>query len=394
MTGLEIALGNETIIDFERSEQSKALEMSTLHVNLGPRGYDIVMGAKFADGFGRFAASVLPGRSAFLVSDRNLFAQEHPDRLLASLQAAGFRIGSLELVPGEERKSLESLSVVYDKLADFGADRQTVVIAMGGGVVGDLAGFAAATFNRGLPWIMVPTTLLAMIDSSVGGKVGINHPAGKNLIGAFHQPRAVWIDLEYLSTLGRREFRSGLAEAVKYGMILDEDLFCWLEQNHLNIAKPSHADLEHLVHRCCQIKATIVKRDELDQTGLRAVLNYGHTFAQAFERVAGYGVLLHGEAVAMGMDCAARAAQQLGWIGSDVVQRQRMLLHLLDLPTTYAAEWPLPDLLEAMRHDKKSESGQFRLVLPRRIGHMETNVQVSESLIRQVLSSHTLRAEA
>src|SRR5262249_32463287 len=229
--------------------------------------------------------------------------------------------------------TLTTASKLYDRLAEIPADRNTLVVAVGGGVVGDLAGFAAATYNRGLPLLMAPTTLLAMVGSSVGGKTGVNHPKGKNLIGAFHQPVGVWIDSLTLATLPEREYRSGLAEVVKYGVILDPDLFRYLEEHLIAVLQREANAVQHIVARCCRLKADIVERDERELTGLRAVLNYGHTFAHAFETVAGYGNWLHGEAVAAGMICASRLAERRGLIGGDVTERQRRLLHQLGLPT-------------------------------------------------------------
>ncbi len=223
-------------------------------------------------------------------------------------------------------------SSLYDQLAHMDADRATLVVAVGGGVVGDLAGFVAATYARGLPLLMVPTTLLAMVDSSVGGKVGINHPQGKNLIGAFHQPVGVWIDIAALATLPDRAFRSGLAEIVKYGVSLDAALFSYLEEHADAIIRREPATIRHIVVRSCELKAAIVEQDEREESGLRAILNYGHTFAHAFESASGYSGWLHGEAVAAGMACAARLAENRGLIPPELTQRQRDLLIRFGLP--------------------------------------------------------------
>src|SRR5207248_8548683 len=217
----------------------------------------------------------------------------------------------------------------------------------------DLAGFAAATYNGGLPLVMVPTTLLAMVDSSVGGKVGINLPEGKNLVGAFHQPVGVWIDTATLDTLPDREYRSGLAEVVKYGVILDAEFFAWLEANADAILVRDPAAVRHVVTRSCRLKADVVERDEFETTGLRAALNYGHTFAHAFEAVGGYGAWLHGEAVAAGMVCASRLAARRGLIPAEVGERQDRLLGQWGLPTR-PERWPIEELLSVMRNDKKN----------------------------------------
>src|SRR5205814_2695256 len=211
----------------------------------------------------------------------------HAQQSAESLTAAGFAASTAVLPPGEEQKALATASRLYDQLAEAQADRKTLVVAVGGGVVGDLAGFAAATFNRGLPLLMVPTTLLAMVDSSVGGKVGVNHPRGKNLIGAFHQPAGVWIDTSMLLSLPEREYRSGLAEVVKYGVILDAEFLAFLEANVAGLNERAPDVLEYVVARCCRLKADVVQQDEREETGLRAVLNYGHTFAHALEATTG-----------------------------------------------------------------------------------------------------------
>ena len=271
------------------------------------------------------------------------------------------------------------------------ADRHTVVVAVGGGVVGDLAGFVAATFARGLPLLMVPTTLLAQVDSSVGGKVGINHAHGKNLIGAFHQPLGVYLDTAVVDTLPLRDYRSGLAEVVKYGVILDEPFFTWLEANVAGINERSAAALRHIVARCCRLKADVVEQDEYEHTGLRAVLNYGHTFAHAFEALSGYGELQHGEAVAIGMVYAARLAAKLGRIDGSLTTRQSNLLSSLGLPTSLPNSLKLKlttaDILDRMRLDKKTTAGRLRFVLPTRLGHVELVDNVPEHSVIAVLEN-------
>jgi 3-dehydroquinate synthase len=264
------------------------------------------------------------------------------------------------------------------------ADRRTLVAAVGGGVVGDLAGFVAATYSRGLPLLMVPTTLLAMVDSSVGGKVAVNHPRAKNLIGAFHQPIGVWIDTDTLASLPPRDYRSGLAEVVKYGVILDADLFVYLEQNAEAILRREPEVVRHIVARCCRLKADVVEQDEREESGYRAVLNYGHTFAHAFEMAAGYGQWLHGEAVAAGMVCAGRLAQRRGLIPPEVTDRQLRLLARFGLPTK-PEPWPINALLAAMRSDKKAVAGQLRFVLPKRLGEVAVFSDVPEAMVVEVL---------
>ena len=357
-----------------------------IHVNLGPRAYDIALTTADLAGFGPFARRVCAkAKSAFLVSDTNV--EFHANRVVELLQQAGLP-SAIQIVPaGEESKSLSMTGQLYDALAALPADRSTLVVAVGGGVVGDLAGFAAATYNRGLPLLMVPTTLLAMVDSSVGGKVGINHPKGKNLIGAFHQPAGVWIDTTFLTTLPDREFRSGLAEVVKYGVILDPEFFTYLEVNAAAILARDHLSLEHIIARSCELKAQVVEQDEREETGHRAVLNYGHTFAHGFETVGGYGTWLHGEAVAAGMICASRLAERLGRIPADLTERQIRLLTTFGLPITANAEWSIDAIMDVMRRDKKAQAGKMRFVLPTRLGHVELVDDVPENVVREVLRS-------
>ncbi|MFO0879213.1 MAG: 3-dehydroquinate synthase [Gemmataceae bacterium] len=355
--------------------------MNNVHVALAERSYDIHLDSGF-DGIGSFIGHRCRPGLALIVGDTNV--KGHVQSVAASLADAGFRVETACLPPGEEQKCLASAAGLYDRLVDLRADRRTLIVAVGGGVMGDLAGFVAATFNRGLALLMVPTTLLAMVDSSVGGKVGVNHPRGKNLIGAFHQPLGVWIASAALSTLPDREFRSGLAEVVKYGVILDADFFAYLETNQAAILARESAALTHVVARCCRLKADVVERDERELTGLRAVLNYGHTFAHAFETVGGYGSWLHGEAVAAGMVCASDLAHRQGLIGLDVVERQRSLLAGFGLPTAPLA-WPIEDLLAAMRVDKKAEAGRLRFILPTRLGHVELFDDIADGLVRSVL---------
>jgi 3-dehydroquinate synthase len=352
-------------------------------------GYDIRITSGDPAGVGAFARQRSRATLAFVVGDENV--RGHADAVARSLAAAGFRVESAILPPGEEQKCLASASALYDRLVEARADRKTLVVAVGGGVVGDLAGFVAATFNRGLGLLMVPTTLLAMVDSSVGGKVGINHPRGKNLIGAFHQPVGVWIDTATLDTLPDREYRSGLAEVVKYGVILDGDLFAFLEANIAAILAREPAAVRHLVACSCRLKADVVERDEREETGLRAVLNYGHTFAHAFETVGGYGAWLHGEAVAAGMVCASRLAERRGLVNADITDRQTKLLAAFGLPVA-PRDWPADALIEVMRSDKKAEAGRLRFVLPVRLGEVRLFDDVPEEDVRAVLASCHLGA--
>jgi 3-dehydroquinate synthase len=357
--------------------------MPSVPVNLGPRSYRIAIGEPAAEFTACVRAASPRARAAMIVHDAAVAGVAAS--LVESLTDAGLTVAVHAVPSGETSKSPAELQRIYDALAAMPADRGTPVIAVGGGVIGDLAGFAAATFNRGLPLVMVPTTLLAMVDSAVGGKTAINHPRGKNLIGAFHQPAAVWIDPSVLASLPAREFTSGLAEVVKYGVILDADLFHWLDVNPAAIIAREPAAILHIIERSCQLKGAIVEVDEREETGLRAVLNYGHTFAHAFETAANYTGLLHGEAVAMGMHAAARLAARLN--RCDIVTEQESLLHALGLPTAINSDWPMDELIATMRRDKKAVAGSLRFVLPARLGHVELVDGVSDDLVREVLAS-------
>jgi len=370
-------------------EIPNAPERTTVRVDLGPRAYDIAIEPNSLDRIDAFVAAwrntASPG-TAFVVTDTNL-APNHGETVRAALQRAGWNVASRSIPAGEPSKSFEVLTSMYDALVDLRADRKTVLLAVGGGVVGDAAGFAAATYNRGLPFVQVPTSLLAMVDSSVGGKVGINHPKGKNLIGAFHQPLGVLIDPTVLATLPDREYRGGLAEVVKYGVILDAEFFAFLEANVDAINRRDPAALAHVIARSCRLKADVVEQDEYETTGLRAALNYGHTFGHAFEALAGYGALTHGEAVAIGMVHASRLAECRGLIGPDATQRQIVLLTSLGLPTELPTElrFSSEQVLDRMRLDKKNAAGRLRFILPTRIGQVRLFDDVPEREVTDVL---------
>jgi 3-dehydroquinate synthase len=353
-----------------------------MRVNLGDRGYDIAVTSAGLEPLGAFARERSRGTSALVVTDDHVTPLA--EKALASLQGSGFRSEMAIAPAGEASKSLSTANLLYDRLLAMNADRSTLVSAVGGGVVGDLVGFVAATYARGLPLLMVPTTLLAMVDSSVGGKVGVNHPKAKNLIGAFHQPVGVWIDTGTLATLPNREYCSGLAEVVKYGISLDAGLFAFLEANADALLHRNPDALRHVIVRSCELKASIVERDEREETGLRAVLNYGHTFAHAFETVAGYGAWLHGEAVAAGMACAARLAVKRELIADDVRRRQNRLLERFGLPTG-PKQWLVNELISVMRNDKKAVAGRLRLVLPTRLGEATLLDDIPESDVEKVL---------
>ena len=353
------------------------------------RSYAIVVGQGVIDSLGS-ALTALAARRAIVVADEAI-AATHAARAIASLGRAGVETTLLVVPAGEASKSAAEAARLWNEFARLAVDRRTHVVAVGGGVVGDLTGFVAATFARGLPLWQVPTTLVAQVDSAIGGKTGINLDTGKNLVGAFWQPRGVVADIDTLATLPDREFTSGLAEVLKYGVILDADLFSWLEANAPAIRRRDPAALLHIVERSAALKAHVVERDEHETTGLRAILNYGHTFAHAYETAAGYGTLLHGEAVAIGMAAAARLAAAMGRVGPDFVGRQDALLQALDLPVTAADLAWTPttpeELITIMGRDKKTVDGRLRFVLPTRIGHVELVDGIDAALVRNVLNS-------
>ena len=340
---------------------------NSLRVNLGERSYSLHFGGGLAAKVGNeLAALKAGGRKAAVVTDAN-FAENQP-RALAAI-AAGAPV--LVLPPGEGTKCLRELGRVWDFLATQRLDRSSILVAVGGGVIGDLAGFAAASYLRGIPFIQVPTTLLAMVDSSVGGKTGLNLDAGKNLVGAFHQPLAVYIDTGLLATLPPREFAAGMAEIIKAGLLADPELLARLEKSPLTLGS---ADLPDVVRRCCAIKARVVEADEHEtaKDGGRALLNLGHTFGHAIEQVTGYGTYLHGEAVAIGLCAAARLSAKLGKITAAEVARVDAVVAAHALPTRLREPLSLTALTSAMSRDKKVRAGGLRFVVLESLGRAAT----------------------
>jgi 3-dehydroquinate synthase len=358
--------------------------MRRVTVPLPDREYPILIGTAFLERAGSLVHEAGLRGAAALVQD-SAVAGTYGAAVRASLEAAGYRVAPVVVPSGEGSKSLAQLGRLYDALAEAEIDRASFVVALGGGVAGDLAGFAAATFLRGIDFVQIPTTLLAQVDASVGGKTGIDLPSGKNLAGAFHQPRLVLIDLDTLRTLPEAEVRAGMAEIVKYGVIADSDLFEYLESNLPAVRAHQPDVLAHLVGRSCEIKAEVVGKDERE-SGLRAILNYGHTVGHAVEAVAGYGTYLHGEAVAIGMAAAGEIAVRLGWLAAPEADRIRRLLAAYGLPTRLRAPLAETELLHAMRRDKKSRAGELRFVLARRIGAVEVT-PVPEELVRAGLAA-------
>ena len=359
----------------------------TLDVVLGTRSYPIHIGLDLLGDSARWCHAIR-GRHVLVVTNETV-APLYLARVQAGL--AGLEHAAVILPDGEEYKTLAHVGDVFDRLAALGATRDATIVALGGGVVGDLAGFAAACWMRGIDFVQMPTTLLAMVDSSVGGKTGVNLPAGKNLVGAFHQPRAVVADTSTLSTLPLREYRAGLAEVVKYGAIGDAALFAWLEANAAALIARDPAVLAQTIAASCRHKAGVVARDEHEH-GERALLNFGHTFGHALETATGYGTLLHGEAVAIGMLLAARLSSSLGLAPIEDAQRLATLLATFGLPTTPPPGDP-QRLVELMRLDKKNLAGTLRLILWRGIGAAEivAGVDEREILVTLVESGSNLK---
>jgi 3-dehydroquinate synthase len=357
----------------------------TIRVNLAERSYDIAIGAGNLADAGRFLADRAKVTHVVLITDDNVH-KPHAAQVAESIGLEDIDVDVICVEPGEESKSLEMAESLWQGLLDLDADRKTVVAAVGGGVVGDLAGFIAATFARGLRFLQVPTSLLAQVDSSVGGKVGINLPDAKNMVGAFLQPLGVLIDTATLATLPPREFRAGLGEVVKYGVILDAELFDYLEKNAAAVNEHDRGVLAQVVARCCRLKADVVENDEYEVTGLRAILNFGHTFGHAFETLSGYGNMLHGEAVAIGMVCASRLAERLGRVDAHLTARLRSLLETFGLPIEVPKFDP-QQILDSMMHDKKVQYGRLQFALPSRMGRVELIGEVPDADVLAALKT-------
>jgi 3-dehydroquinate synthase len=356
--------------------------MQTVRLELGERSYPIHIGAQLLTRPELIVPHLAQPRVA-VVTNPTVGAL-YLDPLSAALRGAGVEVIAVSVPDGEQHKNWETLNSIFDALLARRAERKTTLIALGGGVVGDLTGFAAATYLRGVPYIQIPTTLLAQVDSSVGGKTGINHPLGKNMIGAFYQPKLVLADTATLDTLPARELAAGLAEVVKYGLILDRSFFDWLEANMSNLLARDPAALAHAVRRSCELKAQVVGRDERE-SGARALLNLGHTFGHAIEAGLCYGSWLHGEAVAAGCVLAARLSQRMGMLSDTDVARICALLQRAQLPVA-APDLGVDRYLELMGLDKKVEGGKLRLILLRRIGEAYLTADFPEQALREVLA--------
>jgi 3-dehydroquinate synthase len=355
--------------------------MATISVELGERSYPIFIDTDLL----KQSNILLPflKTKTVVVVTNNIVEPLYFPLLAHALRDCD--VSKIVVTDGEEHKNLGTFENVISQLLEMSAARDTTLIALGGGVVGDLTGFVAASFQRGMPFIQIPTTLLSQVDSSVGGKTAVNHPLGKNMIGAFYQPKAVFIDTSSLLTLPEREFSAGMAEVIKYGIIYDAAFFVWLENNQNLIKNKDRDVLQYMIARCCEIKAEIVAIDERE-SGLRALLNLGHTFGHAIEAEQGYGNWLHGEAVATGIVLASQVATKMEWLEVSESRRIESLITSFDLPITAPTDMNYACFMRHMRHDKKVQSGKLNFVIPSKIGQAKVTSQVSEEILRSVLS--------
>ncbi len=355
--------------------------MKTFDVQLGKRSYPIYIGENLLSQ-PQYFLDHIAGENVFIVSNKKV-APLYLDKVLDSCKKlqCDYKI----LPDGEQFKNIATMEAVYSSLLEKHCDRNTTLIALGGGVIGDITGFAAATYQRGVHFIQVPTTLLAQVDSSVGGKTGVNHALGKNMIGCFYQPRCVIADLSTLGTLDDHELCAGIAEIIKYGLIKDIELFIWLEKNIQKLIDRDPESLAYAVHRSCKNKAQIVAEDELEQSGKRALLNYGHTFGHAIETGTGYGNWLHGEAVACGMLMAARLSIKQGWLTEQDYSRIETLIKAANLPTQVPKNMNVEEFLQLMSVDKKVRDGKLYLVLLNKIGEANLTANFNDNLLEETL---------
>ena len=363
--------------------------MEIIRVELGERSYDISIGSNVLDGIGDNLRSFGLSPTVAIISNPTVFSL-YGDRVSGSIKQAGFDLITVIIPDGEEYKDLLWVQHIYDDLLRHRLDRSSALIALGGGVIGDITGFAASTYMRGISCIQVPTTLLAQVDSSVGGKTGVNHKLGKNIIGTFWQPGLVWVDVETLKTLPQRELLAGFAEVIKYGVICDQELFDFLEANRDKMMNLDDDALTHIIKRSCEIKADVVSKDERE-AGLRAILNYGHTIGHAIETVTGYTRFLHGEAVAIGMFLEARLSQILNFIDKDQVSRIKALIDSYGLPSGMPVDIDAKNILASMQLDKKAIAGNLKFILPEKIGSVKIHKGVTQDSIIELLQSKSIR---
>jgi 3-dehydroquinate synthase len=359
--------------------------MERIRVELGERSYDIFIGRNI---LGNVSVSLQSfGLSPKLAIVSNPTVYPLYGRVVTdSLKKGSFDVLTVTIPDGEEYKDLLWVGHMYDELLKAKLDRSSSLIALGGGVIGDITGFAASTYMRGISYIQIPTTLLAQVDSSVGGKTGVNHKLGKNMIGTFWQPRLVWIDVETLKTLPKREFLAGLAEVIKYGVIWDEELFDFLEFRRHEILNLNSNALMYIIKRSCEIKAAVVSRDERE-SGLRSILNFGHTIGHAIETATGYRKYLHGEAVAIGMCLEARLSSMLTFIDNNTVLRIKALIDSYALPSEMPSDIDIEHLLSSIELDKKAVAGELRFILPEKIGRVRIHKGMSEKMVKDLLQS-------
>ena len=357
--------------------------MDKIRVELGERSYPIAIGNDILKDLGKNLERFDFSNKVALVSNPTVY-DLYGSTLIRSLTDSGFEAIEIILPDGEEFKNLSSIEMIYEHLLKARIDRKSVLIALGGGVIGDITGFAAATYMRGVDFIQVPTTLLAQVDSSVGGKTGVNHPLGKNMIGAFWQPRLVWTDITTLHTLSRRDFLAGIAEIIKYGIIWDKDFFDFLERRRESVLSLNPDDIAYIIRRSCEIKADVVSRDEREG-GLRAILNFGHTIGHAIETATAYTAFLHGEAVAIGMLAEALLANTLGLISSEEIAKIQHLLKTYGLPTELPNNIDTARLCEVMKLDKKAVSNSLKFILPEQIGRVRIQADIPEETIQNAV---------
>lgn len=358
--------------------------MKKVHVGLQKQAYPIYIGEKILS-----STEILPGHihasQAMVVSNQTVATHYLP---ILETTLDRFNVDTILLPDGEQHKTLDTIKKIFDDLIEKHHRRDTTLIALGGGVIGDITGFAAHCYQRGAPFIQIPTTLLAQVDASVGGKTGVNHPRGKNMIGAFHQPTCVLIDITTLKTLPEREYHSGLAEIIKHGLVLDFEFTSWLAANMDAIASRDANCLVDMIERSCQIKANVVVEDEKEQIGVRQLLNFGHTFAHAIEAVTEYGTYLHGEAVAIGMVMAAKLSCQQGFIKDKALEAIISLITAANLPTTLKKPLDPDQLVASMLHDKKNrQDGQLTLILLKSLGHAVLDTSILPETVRDFLST-------
>ncbi|MEW9797369.1 3-dehydroquinate synthase [Alteromonas sp. CYL-A6] len=354
--------------------------MPDVNVELGDRSYPIHIKAGLLSTPGFFVPYIKGPLAVIITND--IVADLYLDKVLSACE--GKRTEVIRVPDGEANKSLQQYERIMTRLLELNASRDTTLIALGGGVIGDLCGFVAATYQRGVPFIQVPTTLLSQVDSSVGGKTAVNHPLGKNMIGAFYQPRAVMIDTHTLSSLPDREFAAGMAEVIKYGIIYDSAFFAALERDVEALKRLEPTVISRTIQRCCEIKADVVAQDEREG-GLRAILNLGHTYGHAIEAEQGYGNWLHGEAVAAGMVLACKTAEVFGWLSASETRRVVALLSAFNLPVIGPGGMSKADYVKHMKRDKKVAAGKMRFIIPKRIGHAVVTDEVTDDILNAVL---------